>query len=206
MNNKRKDEIRNDVIAMLLAFATVGLLLGACCLASCTANATELRELDPTKPIYQKVWGFGKVIVYPIGGVIRVTQISPKTIEELKLELKRQALINEQKRKDEAEDILLKEQKRGSWFKLTGFIIIGIGVLMHFLVQDVRVKSLATSVASAGGVCVAVGIMMIKTAKYDTYITIGLGICVVGYTLYRCRNFSAIEKIKNKLKKRKVKG
>jgi len=195
-------EIKELITASLIAVAIAMMLLAfALTISSCTNPITSKKiEIDGKQRTVKTT--SNKLFGVTIFAKEKLILNADEQIEALKLELKKQAMINEQQRKDDAKNLLLNEQKRGSWFKFYGFIVAGIGALLHFAVKDDRVKSLSTSVMAGGVVMIIIGLGMIKAAKYDTYVSIALGFAVVGLILYKCRDFSVIEKVKDRLKKK----
>lgn len=172
------------------------------------AYAEKLPELDPEKPIYQKKWG-GVVIAWPVGDVDRVRLPDPKTIDELKLELKKQNLKHEEKMKQQARENEMAEHKKGSWLKVIGWLAVAIGAAAHFATSVPALKSISSSIITLGIAMVIAGLGIQKTAELNPWVKLAIVVVIVGVSLYFARNkdikdmknsiSSKADKLKNKI-------
>ena len=184
-------------------------LLAAFLLTSCNAVEPESRklpELQPKQPIYQKSWGWGKPTVIPFGGLRQVRERDPVTIEEMRAKLKRQDMEHEQEMKEQARENKLREHRIGSWLKVAGWAMIGIGFVLHGLTASGVVKSIGSSVITLGAVGIIGGLCVQKTVEHETIITLAVGLAFAVWLLYNWRNKSVLRWGKDKVIDRFMSG
>jgi len=166
--------------------------------------ASELPELDPEKPIYQKNWG-GVIIAWPMGDVDEVRMPDPTTKEQAELE----AEIAIIKAETEAEKRKIKEDEANRahgylWIKIgAGLFVLGAFAFIALIKAGMEYIGVFGSIAGLAGVCY--GALVVKLAGMETIIAWGaVALIVTIIAAWFCRGNSLIEKIKEQLKKRKA--
>lgn len=154
--------------------------------------AAETRSpLDPTRDIYQIKPGFPSIaITWPIpGGLNKVRLPDPITVKDLKRQLEMQDLKHKQTIREQQRDQKRREHTLGSCLKIGGWVLVALGVAGHFVTTWPPLQSMASSIITVGICTIAGGLGIQKTAEYDKWLTVALGVAVAVFICYKYRKF-----------------
>lgn len=175
-------------------------LIFVAALISCV-HAKEGPEIDQSKPIYQKAWGRGKVIVWPFGGVEKVRIPDPKTVNELRAALRAKDMKHEQEMNEVHRENKAREHTFGSWMKRIGWVLLALGFAGHGSSALGPLKSMASSIMTLGFVGIAAGIGLQKTVEYESPIALAILGPIGLVVLWRGRNWSIFKWAKESVSK-----
>lgn len=169
------------------------------------AIASEKVPVDPARPFYQKKDGFpSKVITWPVlGGLNECRLPDPVTIDELKKQLKKQALIHDQEMKEQADAHKTREHAAGSLAIIIGWALVAFGAAAHFATSIPLVKSCSSSIITLGVFSIMGGLGLQMTVEYDFILRLIFAIVFItwiAYRLYKHRDFHILDKLRSKHK------